>query len=150
MISIRLACFALSAVVIAACAAPTEDGEDEESVEGAASRSVSLKYEGTCDFLRSCSTWSRNLPEGQVTWGCTGAGVCDDDALWVAAPSRSYCGKKVRFCRNGTCATATVKDVSVSRDWEGSNGVMDALDLSHGLTGRCSGYGGGKVTVTVL
>lgn len=138
--------------IVVACAAPTdEESEDDvNEVEGAATKSVSLKYEGTCDFLHNCSSWSRNLSGGQVLWGCTGAGSCDDDALWVAGPTRSYCGKKVQFCKNGKCTTATVKDISVSRDWEGSNGVLDALDLPHGLTGRCGGFGGGKVTVKVL
>jgi hypothetical protein len=109
-----------------------------------------LKYEGTCDFLRSCSTWSRGLPEGQVLWGCEGQGACSDDGLWMAGPNRSYCGKKVQVCKNGSCTTATVRDISVSRDWEASNGVMEAVGLPYGLTGRCSGYGGGRVTVKVL
>jgi hypothetical protein len=43
-----------------------------------------------------------------------------------------------------------VKDISVSRSWEASNGVMDALDLPHGFTARCGGFGGGKVSVKVL
>lgn len=148
----RLLSLAACALLVAACAASTEDEDDDDvgAVEGAATRSVSLKYEGTCEFLRSCSTWSRNLPEGQVTWGCTGVGMCKDEGLWVAGPTRSYCGKQVKICKGGTCTTATVKDVSVSRDWEASNGVLDALDLPHGLLGRCSGYGGGRVSVTVL
>lgn len=153
MILLRLGALAVSLSIVVACAAPTDESEGEDDVgetEGAATKSVSLKYEGTCDFLRSCSSWSRGLPEGQVLWGCGGAGACDDDGLWVAGPNRSYCGKKVQICKGGTCTTATVKDISVSRDWEGSNGVMDALDLPHGLTGRCSGYGGGRATVKVL
>lgn len=154
VILLRLGALAASLFVVVACAAPTDEEGAEEAgeVEGAASaaKSVSLKYEGTCDFLRSCSTWSRGLPEGQVLWGCTGQGTCDDDGLWMAAPNRSYCGKKVQVCKNGKCTTATVKDISVSRDWEASNGVMEAVDLPYGLTGRCSGYGGGKVTVKVL
>jgi hypothetical protein len=138
--------------IVVACAAPSDETNDDDvgETEGAATKTVSLKYEGTCDFLHSCSSWSRNLPRGEVLWGCDGAGVCDDDAKWVAAPNRSYCGKKVQFCKNGSCTTATVKDISVSHDWEGSNGVMDALDLPHGLAGRCSGFGGGKVSVKVL
>lgn len=154
MILLRLGALAVSlSFLVVACAAPTDDeGEEDEigETEGAATRSVSLKYEGTCDFLHSCSSWSRGLPEGQVLWGCGGAGTCDDDGLWVAGPNRSYCGKKVQICKGGKCTTAKVKDISVSHDWEGSNGVMDALDLPHGLTGRCSGYGGGRATVKVL
>lgn len=140
-----------------ACALPSEEGgrgdeeavgEAEDALSGA--RSVALKYEGTCDFLRSCSAYSRGLPAGQVKWGCTGVGACDDDGLWVAGPTRAQCGKKVRLCKGGRCTTAVVKDISVSRDWEASNGVLDALDLPHGLTGRCSGFGGGRVTATLL
>jgi hypothetical protein len=156
VILLRLGALAAALSVVVACAAPTdESGEEQEDVgevEGAAgaARNVSLKYEGTCDFLRSCSRWSRGLPEGQVLWGCTGQGACDDDGLWMAGPSRSYCGKKVQVCKNGKCTTATVKDISVSRDWEASNGVMEAVGLPYGLTGQCSGYGGGRVSVKVL
>lgn len=46
--------------------------------------------------------------------------------------------------------TATVRDVSVSQDWEASNGGLDALGLPHCLTSRRGGFGGGRVTVTVL
>lgn len=132
---------------LAGCAAEIPDEETGEA-EGAATASVNLKYEGTCEFLRSCSTYSRGLPAGQVTWGCTGVGSCSDSALWVAGPTRSYCGKTVKICKGGTCTNAVVKDVSVSRDWEASNGVMAALGLPHGLSGRCSGFGGGRVTVS--
>jgi hypothetical protein len=137
-----------SLATLAGCAAEVPDDEEIGSAEGAATTSVALKYEGTCDFLRTCSTYSRGLPAGQVTWGCTGVGSCSDSALWVAGPTRSYCGKTVKICKGGTCTNALVKDVSVSRDWEASNGVMAALGLPHGLTGRCSGFGGGRVTVS--
>ena len=144
----------------AACATEA-DGDLEEEMEGTESaitnKSVSLKYEGTCEFLRSCSTWSRGLPAGNVLWGCSAEnrdhgdreyGACDDDELWVAGPTRAYCGKTARICKGEVCVNAKVKDVSVSRDWEASNGVMAALGLPYGLTGRCSGYGGGKVRIT--
>lgn len=139
---------ATSLASLAGCASEIPDEEYIGEEEGAATSSVSLKYEGTCEFLRSCSTYSRNLPAGKVSWGCTGVGACSDSALWVAGPTRAYCGKTVRICKGGTCTNALVKDVSVSRDWEASNGVMDALDLPHGLAGRCSGFGGGRVTVS--
>lgn len=135
-------------LAVAGCASETLE-EEVDDVEGASTRGVSLKYEGTCEFLRNCSSYSRGLPRGQVTWGCTGVGACDDDALWVAGPTRSYCGKTVRICKGQRCTNALVKDVSVTRDWEASNGVLSALGLPYGLTGRCSGYGGGQVTVTV-
>ncbi len=148
-----LAFFAVTALAAAGCATNVDPYDDEE-IEASESeltgrRTVSLKYEGTCDFLRSCSKYSKNLPPGKVTWGCTGVGVCSDTALWVAGPNRSYCGKTVKICKGSQCTNALVKDVSVTRDWEASNGVLDAIDLPHGLTGRCSGYGGGKVTVEV-
>jgi len=118
------------------------------------SQRVSLKYEGDCDFLHSCSTFSQNMPEGQVSWGCTGQAVCSDSDPWIAAPTKSYCGKKTATLCNGSgkCVVANIRDTSVSRDWEGGNAVMSALGLSHGVTNRtagsCSGYGGGNVTVT--
>jgi hypothetical protein len=154
--ALRIAVVVASGVTLIAVAgcSVTPAGEEEEETaqaEGAftGTRNVNLKYEGTCNFLRSCSSYSRGLPAGQVMWGCTGAGACSDSGLWVAGPNRSYCGKTVQICRNGTCTNALVKDVSVSRDWEASNGVLDALDLPHGLSGRCSGFGGGRVSVTV-
>jgi hypothetical protein len=151
---LRLGASALAAVVVVACAAPSDENDEDgdvDATEGAATaKTISLKYEGTCAFLRNCSTWSRDVDEGDVRWGCTGVGACDDDGLWMAGPTRSYCGKKVQVCKNGSCTTATVKDISVSRSWEASNGVLDALDLPHGLSGRCSGFGGGKVSLKVL
>lgn len=157
----------LLGIPVVGCAATTEEGatddelvaESEDAVTAGA-RTVSLRYEGTCDFLRSCSSWSRGLPPGMARWGCPAEnqdrdgngsrdyGTCVDSDLWVAGPTRAYCGKTARICRGEVCVDARVKDVSVSRHWEGSNGVFDALNLSHGLTGRCSGYGGGRVTVT--
>jgi hypothetical protein len=108
-----------------------------------------LLYEGTCQFLHDCSSFSRRLPVGQVEWGCGGSKVCRDDDLWVAGPTRSQCDKHVKFCNGSKCVTATVRDVSVAHAWEASNGVLDALGLDHALTGKCSGSGGGTVSVTV-
>ena len=152
----------LFTVASTACATEVGSEEEEEMLddteEALTNKSVSLKYEGTCDFLRSCSRWSRGLPEGNVLWGCSAEntrsngeqryGACEDDDLWVAGPTRAYCGKTVKICKSGVCVDAKVKDVSVSRDWEASNGVLSALNVPFGLTGRCSGYGGGRVTVT--
>jgi hypothetical protein len=141
-----------SVVTVGVTGCATQTGEEEaDSSESdlTGARSVSLKYEGTCAFLKNCSSYSKNLPANSVSWGCTGVGLCSDSALWVAGPNRSYCGKTVKICKGSTCTNALVKDVSVSRDWEASNGVLDALDLPHGLTGKCSGFGGGKVTVEV-
>jgi hypothetical protein len=136
---------------LAGCAV-SPDAEEEaigETEEALTSRSVDLKYEGTCQFLRNCSSWSRGLPAGTVRWGCEGVAECSDSGLWVAGPTRAYCGKTVRICRGNRCVNAKVRDISVSRDWEASNGVLDRLDLDYGLHGRCSGYGGGRVTVSV-
>lgn len=141
----------LGTVLVGACAS-TPEVEDENVDDGSAAvtrASTNMMYEGTCDFLRSCSRFSRGLPAGQVTWGCTGRGACDDDALWVAGPSRAHCGKTVRVCKGSLCTNAVVKDVSSARAWEGGPGVMRALGLPHGLRGQCSGYGGGRVTVEV-
>jgi hypothetical protein len=151
----RLGAFVLACVgtlTLAACAsdAPDDDqGGAESDLTANGARPVKLKYEGTCEFLRNCSTFSKNVPPGKVTWGCTGLGVCSDSAKWVAGPTRSFCGKTVTICKGSSCTTALVKDVSVTKDWEASNGVMQALGLPHGLTGKCSGFGGGNVTVAV-
>ncbi len=151
----------LFTVLSTACAVETDGDDLDEDLAGTESaitnKLVSLKYEGTCEFLRSCSRWSRGLPEGNVLWGCPAEnedhgdqsyGACDDDGLWVAGPTRAYCGKTAKICKGSVCVNARVKDVSVSRDWEASNGVLAALGLPYGLTGRCSGYGGGNVRIT--
>jgi hypothetical protein len=133
-----------------ACVAPTDDEPDQGSTDEALSASpknVSLMYEGTCAFLHNCSTWSRKLPVGEVQWGCGGT-TCDDDANWVAGPSRAYCNKTVKICKGARCTTAVVKDISVAKGWEASNGVMDDLGLGHTVdVEACSGSGGGRVTV---
>lgn len=173
-------------LLMTACTA-TADSADENEPAGAEDQTaaalskarVNIKYEGTCDFLRSCSSYSQGLPEGRALWGCPSAnedvdgdtkldhGACVDSELWVAGPTRGYCGQTVTICRripasdgnaaptgNGasnyidSCVDAVVKDISISRSWEASNGVLDALQLPYGLHGRCSGFGGGNVTVT--
>jgi hypothetical protein len=144
-----------AATLVVGCASSPDEadeatGETEDALEsGPSTRSVDLKYEGTCAFLRNCSSWSRGLRPGTVRWGCEGVAECSDSGLWVAGPTRSYCGKTVRICRGERCVNAKVRDVSVSRDWEASNGVLDGLDLDHRLYGECSGAGGGRVTVSV-
>ncbi|MDF2692530.1 MAG: hypothetical protein K0S65_913 [Labilithrix sp.] len=154
----------LLAVFSAACATEVDDEAGEELVgeteDAITNKSVWLKYEGTCEFLRSCSRWSRGLPEGNVLWGCSAEntesegsrdyGPCADDDLWVAGPTRAYCGKTAKICKGNVCVSAKVKDISVSKDWEASNGVLAALDLPYGLSAsnQCSGFGGGRVKVT--
>jgi hypothetical protein len=144
--------FSIVSLGVVGCASYADDAdEDMESSESELNaRKVSLKYEGTCEFLRNCSSYSKSLPAGKVNWGCTGVGACSDSGKWVAGPNRSYCGKTVQICKGSKCTNAVVKDVSVTRDWEASNGVLSALGLPYGLSGRCSGYGGGSVTISTV
>jgi hypothetical protein len=132
-----------------------EDASDPAAAEALSKRkqapdngTADLKYEGTCSFLRECSSFSKKLRAPTVQWGCEGAAACDDDELWVAGPTHGHCGKHVRFCKGNKCATALVRDVSVSHDWEASNGVLDKLGIDHAVLGKCSGRGGGQVNVT--
>lgn len=146
-----LVALSISGVLIA-CAASSEPTEDADSSSDAITAPTSgaghLLYEGTCEFLHDCSSYSKKLPAGEVAWGCADVPkTCANDELWVAGPTTSQCGKHVKFCHNGTCAVALVKDVSVSHSWEGSNGLLDAIGLDHTLTGKCSGAGGGSVTI---
>jgi hypothetical protein len=148
----------VSSIACATEVAANKDENGAETAEALSNKSALLKYEGTCEFLRSCSKWSRGFPEGNVVWGCNAEntiesgsdeyGPCEDDDLWVAGPTHAYCGKTVRVCNGSVCVDAKVKDVSVSQDWEASNGVLGALGLPYGLTGRCRGFGGGKVTIS--
>ncbi len=113
---------------------------------------INIQYEGTCDFLHNCSGPSRSLPAGTVLWGCTGQGACSDTEAWVSGPDRSYCSHgsaTVCAAGSGRCVSAVIRDISSpSGHWEAGNGTLDAIGLSHGLTGTCSGYGGGRVTIT--
>jgi hypothetical protein len=132
------------------------DAEGEESTEStqqaAKTWSTTLYYEGSCEFLRTCSVYSRGLPQGQVSWGCTGKpAYCNDWESWVAGPSKSYCGKTVQFCNAaGKCMTAKVKDISEAGIWEGSKGLLNALD-GKPVDGTCKkrGTGAADVKVTV-
>lgn len=117
----------------------------------ATTRNISLVYQGSCSFLHRCDSYSRNLPAGQVNWGCLGHGaVCVDSEHWASGPSRAYCGKTVKFCKGSTCTTAVIKDVSVSHDFEGSQGVFDALGIGYGGGTTCSNtYINGDAHVSV-
>lgn len=143
---------------LVACASQTTDesGAEQEasgqSTEDAlmGTANVKLLYEGTCAFLHNCSVWSRRLPEPQVQWGCGGT-MCSDSEKWMAGPSKSYCGKSVRVCKDGTCATGVVRDVSNKHGWEASSGLMDALGIGYTVdVNACKGTGGGSATVQVL
>ena len=164
--------FALS-FVVAACSSAEDPGSggaaSDEADQGGASSELrsdettrtTLNFEGTCDFLRQCSTFSRNPPPNMVQWGCEGWQVCSNEDFFVAAPKvvnvngRSVrpCGMRVEICRpggGGACVTGTVRDISDRAVWEASAGVFSALDLDHGLTSRCSGYGRAPVTLRLV
>lgn len=115
------------------------------------SRNVRIVYQGSCDFLHRCDSYSRRLPVGQVNWGCLGYGVaCVDSEHWLSGPNRSYCGKTVKICKGSTCTTGKVMDVSVSQDFEASQGVMSALGIGFGGGSTCSNtYIDGDPRVTV-
>jgi hypothetical protein len=114
-------------------------------------KNISIVYQGSCSFLHRCDSYSRNLPDGQVNWGCLGHGaVCVDSEHWASGPSHAYCGKTVQFCKGSVCTTAVIKDVSVSHDFEGSQGVFDALGIGYGGGSTCSNtYINGDAHVTV-
>jgi len=159
-----LAAFALFVCLVPACASAPDEAEETDATSDelrvAGYGANTLKYEGTCQFLRDCSSYSKKTPVGNVVWGCAESntdkdgdgdldyGACSDTSLWVAAPTRAYCNKTVHICKGTTCVDAKVKDVSVSKSWEASNGVFTRLDLDFGLSGKCSGFGSGRVTVT--
>ncbi|MBX3189782.1 MAG: SH3 domain-containing protein [Labilithrix sp.] len=159
-------------IVVAVVSAPTDGfyrvrsgslegwvfGRYLDRSDGAASggyanqRNIKLVYQGSCDFLHRCDSYSRRLPPGQVNWGCLGRGdVCIDSEHWASGPNRSYCGKTVKFCTPaGVCTTAVIKDVSVSRDFEASQGVFDALEIGYGGGSTCSNtFVNGNPRVTV-
>lgn len=106
-----------------------------------------IAFEGSCNFLHSCSSFSKKLPAGEVSWGCTGVAVCSDTAHWLAGPSRAYCNKTVTVCKGSSCTTGTVLDVSNAAEWEGSEGLLGAIGIPYSITGTCSGTGGGVVTI---
>jgi hypothetical protein len=140
--------------VFLACASSSGDSAEGDGADttgdalSASNGNVSLLYEGTCEFLHECSSFSRKLPANGVQWGCGFPPSCDNSDLWVAGPTHGNCSKFARFCNGSLCANALVKDVSVSGNWEASNGLLDALHLPHALVGKCGGSGGGKVKVT--
>jgi hypothetical protein len=128
----------------------------------AATVSTTMLFEGTCDFLLQCSSYSRNA--GRVLWGCEGrmpemSGTgCTDSDRWVAGPRDtydSYCGSRVKVCLASsptTCAWATVRDRSVvpgSTTWEASPGLMAALGRPYSSSvSACSGTGNASVVIS--
>lgn len=129
----------------------SSDGAGSGGGSYANTRNIALVYQGPCSFLHRCDSYSRHLPAGEVNWGCLGHGdVCIDSEHWASGPSRAYCGKTVKFCKGSTCTTAVIKDVSVSHDFEGSQGVFDALGIGYGGGTTCTNtYISGDPHVTV-
>lgn len=128
-----------------------DDAPNSSSGSYAHTKNIKIVYQGSCSFLHRCDSYSRPLPAGQVNWGCLGHGaVCIDSEHWASGPSRAYCGKTVKFCKGTTCTTAVIKDVSVSQDFEASQGVFDALGIGYGGGSTCSNtYISGDPRVTV-
>lgn len=134
------------------------DGNTTDALRVGYSQKIKLNFEGSCEFLRDCSTWSRNPPQpDEVQWGCEGWQVCSNSDHFLAAPSKIVlngksirpCGLTVRICRSpDNCTDAVVRDISDHAVWEGSPGLLEDLGMSWGFTGRCAGYGGGTVTMT--
>jgi hypothetical protein len=116
-----------------------EEGEREIS----ALKTVHLYYEGSCAFLRKCSSWSVG---GVVHFGCGGTD-CSDGVPFLAAPSAAYCGKTATVCTGSRCTTARVRDISNIHAWEGSEAVFHNLGLAHSISG-CGGSGGATVTLS--
>jgi hypothetical protein len=102
---------------------------------------ANIAVEGDCEFLNRCSTPSKGLPAGYLSWACqqfntepaaTTApgttkprrqGVCNDADLWLSTPlSKSNCGKRAKVCikdkktgqATDNCAVATIKDKSAN------------------------------------
>ncbi len=125
--------------------------EDPEQGSYEHSRATKLVYQGSCDFLHRCDSFSRRLPEGQVNWGCLGHGdACVDSEHWLSGPSHSYCGKTVKICKGSTCTTGKIMDVSVTQSFEASQGVLSALGIGFGGGSTCSNtYVDGDPRVTV-
>lgn len=156
--SLGVAIFALTAAV--ACGAADGDEPQDNGIAHTDDEltSANLLFEGTCQFLRTCSTYSQGLPVGEVMWGCEGQGDCDDDDLWIAAPrngalgltQKKLCGRQVKLCKGSKCVVAKVRDKSITASkFEGSAGVLSALGISHGVSGRCGGYGSGTVSISL-
>ena len=109
--------------------------------------STTIQYEGSCEFLLNCSTYS----DGKVNWGCGGSG-CTADMPFIAAPASfaGVCGEEVTICLAGTdtCTVAEVKDMSCCNRWEASGTVLRNLGVSFGESvSACSGFGEAKVTI---
>ena len=119
---------------------------------GTGSADVVFSYSGSCEFLGSCSLYSRAAWErnpGTIVTACNGRTSCEDGQLTIAAPRGGPpCGGRVRVCRKddpARCVDATVSDRNPG--YSASAGVAAALGWGPhdryyaplGNEGRCTG-----------
>jgi hypothetical protein len=120
-------------------------GEEGGAVTAQASVSKTLYYEGAC--------WWLQCANGNSATGACGYG-CSDTRLGLARDYswRLTCGQSVQVVANGRSAWATMWDSSCCGVFEGTDGLLDTLAISHG-DGWCSGagnfgYGYGQAAAT--
>lgn len=115
--------------IIAATSACDETEPPDSASEVANAVSMSLLYEGTCEYLLQCSAPS--TAAGSVLWGCPTnlrqQSGCTNSMIYLAAPNSEFCGLTIRICRGSTCTTGIVQDVSNKGTWEAGDAVMNAL-----------------------
>ncbi|MET0401417.1 MAG: hypothetical protein ABW123_03395 [Cystobacter sp.] len=122
-------------------------GEEGGYVHAMASVTKTLYYEGACSWLKCAN--------GNTATGACGYG-CSDSRLAFARDSaqRMTCGQSAKVTANGRTVTATVWDQSCCNRFEGTDGLMTALAISHG-DGACRGkgnfdYGYGQASATFV
>lgn len=145
-----LALFALSACDLGPEPTPENEFDDLGKADSPGSGylgATELQYEGSCNFLLSCS--GPSVSAGTVLWGCGGSG-CSMSDRWVAVPDwRTFmCGETVTICRGDTCTEAEVRDVSCCGRWEASHAVLEDLGVPHDSSAQsCTGYGSAHVKI---
>ena len=122
-------------------------GEEGGYVTAMASVTKTLYYEGACWWLKCAN--------GNSATGACGYG-CSDTKLAFARDSaqRMTCGQSVKVTANGRTVTATVWDQSCCSRFEGTDGLLKALAISHG-DGTCASkgnftYGYGQASATFV
>lgn len=121
---------------------------------------VTLDYEGSCGFLRQCSSYTReciahgDCGPGEVLWGYCGKGWCDVHGdKYMAAPPGYHCGQEVTICRVDDpciCTTGFIQDRSNVGHWEGGPGIFSALQAGGDDGTDCAGTGNVAVYIKVL
>lgn len=120
---------------------------DELTLSAMATVNTTLYYEGSCAFLRRCSSGAGAMGKTY----CNGYYTCSDTAAWVARPtsvSISKCGGTARICRGTRCVSAAIRDTSCCGHWEGNPAVFRALGLGYGDGSGCAGYGQASVSIS--